>query len=321
MARNTVFLLERKKEGNRFKKFWYRAWTNRELHLMMLLPLIYMILFEFMPMFGLQIAFKDYRPRAGILGSQWVGLKHFEKFFSNYRWPTIVLNTLWISLYSILVGFPIPIFLALCLHVKRGKALKKLTQNVSYIPHFISLVVMVGIINQVFNPYGGLLDSILRLFGGRLGTDLRANPDAFPHLYVWSGVWQNMGWSSIIYLSALSAVSQDLHEAARIDGASRLRRVFAVDIPAILPTVSIMLILRFGNVLAVGRDKVYLMQNSMNEMASEVISTYVYKNGLAQGNYSYGTAVSLMNTVINTLMLLLANFITNKISDGERGMF
>ena len=323
MARNTVLQTKKqnKEKGSWFKKFCHRTWTNRELHLMMLLPLIYMILFEFMPMFGLQIAFKNYRPRAGILGSEWVGFKNFEKFFSNYRWKSIVLNTLEISLYSIFVGFPIPIFLALCIHVKRGKVLKKLTQNVSYIPHFISLVVMVGIINQVFNPYGGLIDSIFRLFGSRLNTDIRANPDAFRHLYVWSGVWQNMGWSTIIYLSALSGVSQDLHEAAKIDGASRLRRVFAVDLPAILPTISIMLILRFGNILAVGRDKVYLMQNSMNEMASEVISTYVYKNGLAQGQYSYGTAVSLMNTVINTLMLLLANFITNKISDGERGMF
>ena len=304
-----------------WKKFLLDFTMNWQLHLMMLLPLIYMILFEFVPMFGLQIAFKNYRPRAGIFDSEWVGLGHFVKFFSNYKWPSIVGNTLKISLYSIAVGFPIPIILALVLHVNKNRPLKKLSQNVSYIPHFISVVIMVGILNQVFDPFGGLISSVMKLFGMKMNGDIRANPDAFIHLYVWSGVWQNTGWSTIMYVSALSAVSMELHEAAKIDGASRFRRVLTVDIPAILPTVCIMLIMRFGNVLAVGRDKVYLMQNTMNLSASEVISTYVYTSGLAAGNYSYGTAVSLMNSVINTAMLLLVNWITNKLSDGEQGLF
>lgn len=309
------------REKSKLQQFLFHFKRNWQLHLMMLLPFVYMIIFEFGPMYGLQIAFKDYSARRGIWGSEWVGFEHFERFFANYKWKEIVLNTLKISLYSIAAGFPIPIILALVLHVSEHPFIVKLTQNVSYIPHFISVVVMVGILNQIFNPFTGLWAAIQKLLDLHITSDIRSNPKAFIHLYVWSGVWQNMGWSTIMYVAALSAVSPELHEAAEIDGASRWRRLWAVDIPAIAPTICIMLIMRFGSILSVGRDKVYLMQNSMNTSVSEVISTYVYKNGLGANNFSYGTAVSLMNSAINTAMLLLVNWITDKLSDGEQGLF
>lgn len=290
---------------------------NWQLYVLILFPLIYVIIFEYAPMYGLQIAFRDYRARRGIWGSEWVGMKNFEDFFKSAEWKQVVGNTLKISLYSIVVGFPIPILLALMIHVSENKFLKKLTQNVSYVPHFISVVVLVGIINQIFNPFTGMWAAIQKLLGLNISSDIRSNPDAFIHLYTWSGVWQSMGWNSIVYVSALSAVSQDLHEAAMLDGASRWRRVLSVDLPAIMPTICIMLILRFGNVMSVGFEKVFLMQNTLNRAESEVISTYVYTYGLGKNNLSFGTAVSLMNSVINTAMLLAVNWITSKLSDDE----
>lgn len=300
-----------------FRMKFVRHWR---LWLMVLFPLAYLILFAFVPMYGIQIAFKNYRPRLGIWGSPWVGIEQFQHFFSNYKWGQYVLNTLTISLYSILVGFPIPIFLALCLHVNEHKGLKKFTQNLSYLPHFISVVVMVGILNQIFSPISGLYAMVTQLFHLPL-KDLRSDPGAFYHLFVWSSVWQNMGWSAIMYVAALSAVPQELHEAAMLDGASRWRRVIHVDLPTILPTVCMMLILRFGSIMEVGYEKAYLMQYPTNLEKSEIISTYVFKNGVASAQYSYGTAVDLMNSVITLLLVLLVNWVTNKLSDGEHGLF
>ena len=309
-------------ETSKKKRAWILFKRNWMRYLMLLIPIIYIIIFEYGPLYGLQIGFRDYRVKKGIFGSDWVGLKHFQMFFSNYRWVQYVGNTLKISLYSILVGFPIPIFLALMIHVNDCKWLKKITQNVSYIPHFISVVVMVGILWNLLNPFGAVLSALRNLTGWEFfNTDLRANPDAFIHLYVWSGVWQNMGWSAIIYVSALSAVPKELHEAARIDGASRWKRVLHIDIPTIMPTIISMLILRFGSVLNVGRDKVFLMQNSLNLSESEVISTYVYKFGLSAGKLSFGTAVGMMNSFINLGLLLLVNWISKKVTSDEYGLF
>lgn len=304
----------------RLRKMWVVFKKDWQLDLMILLPLIYVLVFHYAPMFGLQIAFRDYSPRDGIVGSEWVGLENFIKFFRNYKWSQYVLNTLKISLYSIFVGFPIPIILALLIHINEHPKLKKLVQNVSYVPHFISVVVMVGILNQVLNPFGGLWGSLCTQFGWE-AIDLRAMPEAFIHLYVWSGVWQSMGWNTIIYISALSSVSEELHEAARLDGASRWKRIIHVDLPAIMPTICIMMIMRFGSVMSVGYEKVYLMQNSLNLEQSEVISTYVYKYGIGKNDMSYGTAVGMMNSVINTILVILVNWITNKMSDGENGLF
>lgn len=305
--------------SNRFRIAFQQNW---QLHLMILLPLIYLLIFEYGPMYGLQIAFRDYRPRKGIWGSEWVSFKHFKNFLTAYNFKNLMTNTLAISFYSIFIGFPVPIILALLLHVTQSERLKKLTQNVTYIPHFISVVVLVGIMNQILNPVGGLIGTVYELLGyDGYPMDIRSKPEAFRHLYVWSGVWQNMGWDTIIYVSALSAVSTDLHEAAEIDGANRWKRVLYVDIPSIMPTIAIMLILRCGSVMSVGYEKVYLMQNPLNLSTSEVISTFVYKVGLGKNQLSYATAIGLFNSVINCTMLLLVNWISKKASDGEHGLF
>jgi len=310
------------KSQSAFHKFLVRFRKNWQLHLLCLLPVAYILLFRYVPMYGLQIAFKDFKPRAGIWGSEWVGMKHFITFFKAYNFTQIISNTLIISVYSILVSFPIPIILALMLHVSERKVLKKVTQNVAYMPHFISTVVLVGIINQILNPVCGVVGTFYHMFGGiGVAPDIRASAGAFRHLFVWSGVWQQMGWNTIIYVAALSGVSHELHEAAELDGASRWKRVLNVDLPAIMPTVSIMLILRFGSIMTVGYEKVYLMQNDLNLSTSEVISTYVYKTGLGKMQMSYGTAIDLFNSIINTTMLLLVNGIVRKLTNGEQGMF
>lgn len=304
-----------------WQKFWIRFKKNWQLHLMVFVPLCYLILFSYVPMYGLQIAFKDYRAKAGIWGSEWVGLENFAEFFKGYKWPMYVWNTLALSLYSLFASFPIPIVLALTIHVNTHKTLKKVAQNVSYMPHFISLVVMIGILFSTLHPVAGMLGAIYRFFKVENPIDIRYAKQTFRHLYVWSGVWQGMGWSSILYVSALSGVPDELHEAAKLDGASRLRRVWAIDIPTILPTICIMLIMRCGSLLSVGYQKAYLMQSPVNKDVSEIISTYVYNNGLKKNEMSFGTAVGLMNSVINVIMLTIVNWITNKLSDHEMGLW
>lgn len=304
-----------------FQKFVVRFKRNWMLHLMMVLPMFYYFLFEALPIYGVQIAFRDYRPRQGIFGSEWVGLANFMEFFRYRNWAQITWNTLAISLYQIAAGFPIPIILALIIHINENKVLKKFTQNLSYIPHFISVVVMVGMIDSIFSPLSGIVALVQNAMGIYSTTDIRTSEEAFRHLYVWSGIWGSMGWGAIMYVSALSGVSQELHEAAKIDGASRLKRVMCVDLPAIMPTIAIMFILRFSSVMSVGYQKVYLMQHSLNLDVSEVISTYTFKRGLGDNKLSYSSAVGLMNSVINTSLLVLVNWIANVLSDGEAGLF
>lgn len=321
MSKSAVIIPGTLRDKTPLQRFWITFKKNWQLHLMVFLPLCYLLLFNYAPLYGLQIAFKDYSPRLGIWGSPWVGLKHFKKFFDYYLWPQLVKNTLAISLYQIAVGFPLPIILALIIHINTGTKLKKIAQNVSYVPHFISLVVMVGILNTVLNPVSGLLGAFYRLFGIIGADDIRGSKDAFIHLYVWSGVWQSTGWSAILYVSALSGVPDELHEAAKLDGASRLRRVWSIDLPTILPTICLMLIMRFGSIMSVGYQKAYLMQNQMNIDASEIISTYVYKQGIAKNNMSFGTAIGLLNSVINMVLVFAVNAITNALSDNELGLF
>lgn len=308
------------KRGTLIKNF-RRCW---QLHLFMLLGVAYILTFAYYPMLGVQIAFKDYNPMLGIWGSEWVGLKHFLKYFNSLHFKRTITNTLSISLYSILAGFPLPVLFALFLNVMRNMRLKKFIQTVTYIPHFISTVVLVGMIFQLLNPVTGLYGSFYKLMGGEgYPTDILGVKSAFIHIYVWSGVWQELGWGSIIYLAALSGVSPELHEAATIDGASRLQRIWYVDLPAILPTVAIMLIMRSGSVMSVGFEKTFLMQNSVNLSASEVISTYVYKQGLGKGTrgFSYGSAVGLFNSAVNCIMLIVVNTITKKISGDTASLF
>jgi len=296
---------------------------DRQLYLLLLLPLIYILIFYYWPMYGVQIAFRNYRPRAGILGSEWVGLKWFKKFLTNYNFKQVFLNTLYLSLYSIAVGFPLPIILALMLNTVRNEGFKKFTQTITYVPHFISVVVLVAMINQIFNPIGGLYGTLFRLFGGEgYPYDFRSLASSFRHLYVWSEVWQELGWNTIIYIAALGSVSPELHEAAKIDGATRWQRVVHIDFPAILPTACIMLILRCGSVMTIGFEKVFLMQSNLNITTAEVISTYVYKVGLgSSSDFSYGTAVGLFNSVINCVMLIFVNLFCKKATDNEVSLF
>lgn len=286
------------------------------LYVLLALPVIYLLIFKYYPMLGVQIAFRKFDTTGGIWNSEWVGLHYFEKFFTSSKFARVVPNTIIISLYSLLAGFPVPIILALSLNTLRCERYKKLIQTVTYIPHFISTVVLVGILFQTFNVRSGLVGVTYKALLGRTMPDLFGKPAFFRHMFVWSGVWQSMGWSSIIYIAALASVDTELHEAAQIDGASRFQRVIHIDFPSILPTAVILLILNSGSIMSVGFEKVYLMQNNLNLRASEVISTYVYKISMTAGtsDFSYGTAIDLFNSVINLVMLLIVNAVSNRLS-------
>lgn len=291
---------------------------NWELYMFLLIPVAFIIIFHYWPMFGVQIAFRKYRIADGIWGSQWVGLAQFQKFFKSPQFKTVVPNTIWLSLYGLVAGFPLPIVLALALNVLRSKRYKMTVQMITYMPHFISTVVLVGMMIAIFNPRIGLYGIIYQaMSGGKAPRDLMGQAGAFRHLYVWSGVWQNMGWSSIIYLAALSAVDTELHEAAQIDGASRFKRVIHVDLPAIMPTAIILLIMNTGNIMSIGFEKAYLMQNNLNKSTSEIISTYVYYIGMTSGtgDFSYATATNLFNSVINLALLVIVNTISRKVTE------
>lgn len=281
----------------------------------MILPVVaYYIIFAYVPMGGVQLAFKDYNVKKGIWGSDWVGLEHFMRFFRSYNFGDLLKNTLGISVYSLLAGFPIPIIFALMLNYLRSVGLKKVVQMVSYAPYFISTVVMCGIIIIFLNEDTGIINQLLRLLGLQ-GKAFLSDPSWFKSIYVWTGIWQGMGFSSIIYVSALSGVDMQLHEAAIMDGASKLQRIWHVDLPSIKPTIVMLLILQMGSLMSVGFEKVYLLQNSLNMSSSDVISTYVYRVGLIQSDYGYSTAVGLFNSVINMALLLAANFLSRKFTE------
>ena len=291
-----------------------RRW---QLLLFILIPLVWLLVFKYYPMLGVQIAFKKYRIADGIWGSKWIDFDNFVKFFQSYQFSRVLINTLRISFYSLIASFPLPIVLALCLNAMNSLRYKKFVQTLTYIPHFISTVVLVGMILQIFNTRVGVYGYFGRLLLGQTPPDILGSPVAFTNLYVWSGVWQNMGWSSIIYMASLSAADQTLHEAAQVDGASRFQRCLHIDLPALLPTAIILLIMNAGSVMSVGFEKVYLMQNALNLSQSEVISTYVYKSSLtASGNdFSYGTAIDLFNSLVNMLLLVVVNSISRRVSE------
>lgn len=300
------------------KNFFKKRLPYWQLYLFLLIPVAYIITFAYVPMAGLQIAFKKFDLRLGITGSPWVGLEYIVKFMTAYQFQRVLVNTVSIQLYGLLAEFPFPIIFALVLNTIHNKRLKKTIQTITYMPYFISVVVLVSMMMQLFNPLTGVYGSISRFFTGHAPDDLFGSPSAYPHLFVWSYIWQNFGYSSIIYIAALSTVNPDLHEAAQIDGASRLQRIRHVDIPCILPTVVIMLILRMGQLLNMGFEKSYLMQNSLNLRKSEVIATFIYKKGLGSGSsndYSYATAVGMFNSVINTFLILTVNTISKKVGE------
>lgn len=291
------------------KNYW-------QLYIMLILPVAYFIIFKYLPIYGAQIAFRDYSPVKGITGSPWVGLKHFKAFFVSPQFKTLIVNTVSLSIYSIIAGFVFPIMLAISLNYVGNARLKKIVQTATFIPNFISTVVMVGILYQLFNSRIGIITNILEAITHK-DIDILGNPKMFRHLYVWSGVWQTAGWNSVIYIAALTGVDEQLHEAAIVDGASKIKRIIHIDIPAIMPTAIIMFILNLGSVMTVGYEKSLLMQNSLNIGYSEVIDTYVYKIGIAaQGaSFSYPSAIGIVQSVITFILVFVVNKISAKVSE------
>ncbi|WP_243767226.1 ABC transporter permease [Paenibacillus agricola] len=288
---------------------------NWELYTLLLIPFAYVLIFHYIPMTGLIIAFKNYNVVQGIFHSKWVGLAHFERFFNSYDFWNVLKNTLTLSVYNLVVGFPAPIILALCINYLPGERFKKLLQMTTYAPHFISVVVIAGILVQLLSREG-LVNNLIVLLGGQR-VNLMGIPEYFQSIYVFSGVWQQAGWGSIIYLAALSGIDPQLHEAARMDGASKLRRIWHIDIPGILPTIVILLIMDIGRIMNVGFQKVLLLQNPLNVSASEVIDTYVYKVGLISGmpNFSYAAAIGLFKSLIGVILIVAVNRIARKVNN------
>lgn len=285
-----------------------RIGRNWDLYLIVVVPLAYIVIFHYIPMYGAQIAFRNFRAIQGIMGSEWVGLKHIIRFVKSFKFWTIFGNTLTLSFYHLIAGFPMPIILALALHYAGRPRFKKTVQMITYAPHFISTVVIVGMLMQVLALRGGIVNSILAIFGVER-INFMGKLKLFQSIYVWSDVWQQAGWGSIIYLAALASIDPELHEAAIVDGAVRTQRIWHIDLPGILPTVTILLILRLGRIMQIGFEKVLLMQNPLNLTRSEIIQTYVYKIGLASAvpNYSYAAAIGLFAAVISFLLLIIVN--------------
>ena len=293
-----------------------RVYRYRELYLVLAVPLAFLLVFNYIPIFfGLLLSFKEFRPSMGILRSPWVGLKHFIFFFSNQSSLSTLQNSLGLAVYSISAGFLPPILLAIALNEARNKAFRKTVQMVTYAPFFISTVVMVAIIGQLLDPRTGLINLFIEMLGGK-SRNFMAEAKLFSTIYVVSGIWQGAGFNAIIYLAALAGVDPGLYEAASIDGASKLQRIRHIDIPAIIPTMTILLILNVGQIMsAAGFEKIFLMQNPANLNASEVISTYVYKIGLLANNYGFSTAVNMFNSAINLILVFLANAFARRIGD------
>lgn len=305
-----------KVEGGRSRAM-KRIASNWDLYVMIAIPLILLLVFFYYPMFGLQIAFKRFSASGGIWGSEWVGLYQFKKMLNTPKFAQVFFNTLKISVYYILVKAVVTVFFAMLLNVVRNKVYKKTVQMITYMPYFISTVIMVGILSQLLNSRIGLYGNICNMLGVQ-AVDIWSKPQYFPHIYVWSGIWQNLGWNSVIYLAALSSVDQALYEAASIDGASRFKQLIHIDFPSIMPTFVILFILSVGSMMSLGYEKILLMQNQLNLSASEIISTYSYKVALQTGtDYSYGTAISLFDSVINLVLIVFVNQLSKRVTDSS----
>ena len=281
---------------------------------LMVIPAIGLLfVFHYIPIYGIVIAFKNYKPRLGIMGSEWVGLEHFIKFFTGAHFPMLLKNTLTISIYSMVCGFPAPIILALLLNEVRHAPYKKVVQTISYMPYFISTVVICGMLKS-FLAYDGLAGLIMNALGIE-GSSLLSNPKAFPSIIVWSGIWQGIGWDSIIYMAALSAIDQQLYEAARIDGCGRFRQAIHVTLPGIIPTIIILLILSLGSLLSVSTDKILLLYTPLTYETGDVFGTYTYRLGIRGGKYDFTAAVGLAETVVNFLLVIFFNWVSKKTTD------
>lgn len=313
-VQNSPISFRKEKVNIRLKKDFYR---NKWKYILMLPIVVYFILFCYKPMYGVVIAFKNYKPAQGIAESKWVGVKYFAEFFNDYYFARVIRNTFVLSLNSILWGFPAPVLLALLLNELMNETFKRTVQTIVYIPHFISMVIICSIIRQ-FSLSDGVFNDVGAFFGATR-VPLLQKPSYFNSIYVISGVWQETGWGCIIYLAALTSIDPQLYEAAEIDGAGRLRQTWHVTLPGILPTVVMMLILRMGGVLNVGFEKILLLYNETIYETSDVISTYVYRKGIIDANFSYSSAVGLFNSIINIVFLLTTNYISKRTT--EVGLF
>ena len=292
------------------KRDWIR---NRSLYILVIPVLLFYILFPYKPMYGAIIAFKDYTPALGVKDSPWIGLDNFIRFFKSVYFGRLIKNTILLSVYSLIFGFPAPIILALLLNEVRNKRFKNLTQTITYLPHFISLIVVTGMLTD-FSMTSGLFNDIIEFFGGQR-SPLLQNPNLYRTMYVASGIWQQVGWGSIIYLSALAGVDQQLYEAASIDGAGKWKQLLNVTLPGIAPTIIIMLIMRVGQLMSMGYEKTILLYNPSTYDTADIISSYIYRVGLLEQDWSYSTAVGLFNSVINFCLLILTNKISKKFSE------
>ena len=310
--------MKKKKQGvpAAVKKQSFKAYMkgHYDLYLLLLPAILYTAVFLYIPMYGVLMAFQDYSPVKGIIGSNFVGLKHFKKFFSTYMAKQIISNTVILSGYSLLASFPFPVILALMLNYCVNRRFGKIVQTVTYMPYFISVMVLVGMMNIFFSTNYGVVNTVLQALGIE-PFSFMSSEKSFRNMYVWSGIWQGMGYSSVIYFAALSGIDPTLYEAAELDGASKLQRIRYIDLPSIMPTVIIMLIMSAGNLMSIGFEKAYLMQNDRNSGVSEIIATYVYKVGLIDARYSFSAAINLFNSAINFVILIVINKISRKLSD------
>ncbi|MCC8074605.1 MAG: ABC transporter permease subunit [Clostridiales bacterium] len=287
-----------------------RIAANWQLYLLLLVPVIITVIYKYIPMYGIQIAFRDYKASRGYLGSEWVGLYWFQRFFSSPNCVRMIRNTVLLSLYSLLWSFPVPIILSLAINQLRFAKFKRVVQTVLYAPHFISTMVICGMIRIFLSPSGGLINLILGT-----QTDFLTMSSAFRTIYISTGIWQEAGWGTIIYLATLSSVDSSLYEAAKVDGASMFQRILNIDVPALIPMAVLQLIMSAGSLMNVGFEKVWLLQTDLNKATSDVIAVYVYQQGIENAKYSYSTAVGLFNTVVNIILLVIVNKIASKASD------
>ncbi len=287
-----------------------RILDNWQLYLLLLIPIVLTVIYKYIPMYGIQIAFRDYKASRGITGSKWVGFDWFERFFTAPTCGRMIRNTILLSLYSLLWGFPVPIILSLCINQLRFPKYKRVVQTVLYAPHFISIMVVCGMIRIFLSPSGGLINLLLGT-----QTDFLTESSAFRTIYIASGIWQDAGWGCIIYLATLSNVDTSLYEAAKVDGASMFQRIMNVDVPALLPMAILNLIMSAGSLMNVGFEKVWLLQTDLNKATSDVIAVYVYQQGIENAKYSYSTAVGLFNTAVNLILLFIVNTIASKTSE------
>ena len=306
MAKNSATI----SKSNKIKSANWQFWV------IIAVPIIYAIIFAYIPMAGIVLAFQDFSIRKGIFGSEWVGLRYFKQFLTSTSSVLVIRNTLILGIYSFLASFPVPILLAIGINEMRAKRYKKAVQMVTYAPYFISIVVLVGMMMQMMDLRSGIINVFIQKLGFS-PINFFGDPKIFRHLYVWSGVWQSAGYASIIYLAALSGVSKELQEAAIVDGANRVKRILHVDIPAILPTIIIMLIFNCASIVSIGLDKVFLMQNSLNASVSEVISTFVYKVGVVNSNIGFSTAAGLFQSVVSFVLLVIVNRVCKKITENS----